>query len=255
MLRIALKAVSEPRPSPRPSPPRDVLLVVLCHFNGPVDEGQHVRGDQIPLSGYSDARAVSIQQLAMLDELGQLRLGQCHQTLDLASGPVEVLDTKGVDRDDLDAGLVADFENLQDANVISGRDGVLDVEWAIRAQGPRSPSGGPRWPRSCGSWRSVGCRPSRRRRAGARDPGATHRSGRPDRFGWPIAPGASSRASSSRWRGTDPTWRRGQVAGTRGSGYLARTRNESLSLTEQEEGGGDREDGLDMARHGQRVEA
>ena len=53
----------------------------------------------------------------MLHELLELDLGHSHQSLDLVFGPVEVLDAEGVDRDDLDSGLVADFEDLFVCNV------------------------------------------------------------------------------------------------------------------------------------------
>lgn len=48
----------------------------------------------------------------MLDELFQFNLGHCHQTLNLIFRPVEVLDAEGVDGNNLNAGLITDFEYL-----------------------------------------------------------------------------------------------------------------------------------------------
>jgi hypothetical protein len=70
---------------------------------------EHVWRDQVQPPEYPHTRAISVQQLSMLYELLQLDFGELHKPVDLVLGAVEVLETEGVDCDDLNAALVADL--------------------------------------------------------------------------------------------------------------------------------------------------
>lgn len=48
----------------------------------------------------------------MLTQLRELNFRNLHERVDLVEGTLKVFDGEGVDGDDLDAGLVADFEDL-----------------------------------------------------------------------------------------------------------------------------------------------
>lgn len=92
---------------------RGIPFIVLCQIDCLVNRLQHVRLDQIPLAKYSDTSPVSVQQISMLCKLKELDLCHFHKRIDLVLGPLEVLDAERVNGHHLDAGFVADFENLQ----------------------------------------------------------------------------------------------------------------------------------------------
>lgn len=91
-----------------------VLGVVLCCSSGPFHNLEDIRGNEIEPTQHLHTRAVSVEQLAMLYELFQFEFGKLHKPVDLVLGAVEVLETEGVDRHDLDAALVADLQDLRD---------------------------------------------------------------------------------------------------------------------------------------------
>lgn len=88
------------------------IPVPLGHLHRPVHRLQYIRLDQLTLPENLYAGAVLFQQIAMLHQLRELHLGHVHQRIDLVLGPLEVLDGEGVDGDHLDAGFVADLEDL-----------------------------------------------------------------------------------------------------------------------------------------------
>lgn len=59
-----------------------------------------------------DARAVTLQQLSVLGDLGEFDLRHVHQSVNFVFGSFEVLDAEGVNGDNFDARLVANLEYL-----------------------------------------------------------------------------------------------------------------------------------------------
>jgi hypothetical protein len=107
-------------------PRREVLLlVVLGAFNGPVNDFKNVGADEITLTQHTNAGAISVKQFSVLRQLLELDFSQLHQALDLVFGTIEVLNAEGVDRDDLDTALVADFQHLCD--LVS----ILSIAWNL----------------------------------------------------------------------------------------------------------------------------
>lgn len=75
----------------------DAVSIARCHFNGTVDGFEDVRFDEFSLAKDSDTSTISIEQIAMLNQLLQLNLGHVHQPIHLIFGPLEVLNAEGVD--------------------------------------------------------------------------------------------------------------------------------------------------------------
>ena len=82
------------------------------HADGTVNSFEDVGFEDVALPQELDARAVAVEDLAVLGELGELDLGHVHESVDFVFGAFEILDTEGVDGDDFAAGFVADFEDL-----------------------------------------------------------------------------------------------------------------------------------------------
>lgn len=91
---------------------RHVLAIVFAHLDGLIENLQHVGSQETPLAQKLNARPVTLQEIAMLDNLANLGLGHLHQGIDLVLGSLEVLNAKGICRDDAHARPVADFEDL-----------------------------------------------------------------------------------------------------------------------------------------------
>jgi hypothetical protein len=110
MLRIALRCVSGMlRARARLD---SVLLVVCSQRYGLVHGLENVWLDEVALAQNADRGAVSVEKSTVFRQLLELDLGHGHEGIDLVLGALEVLDAEGVDGDDLDASLVADFEYL-----------------------------------------------------------------------------------------------------------------------------------------------
>jgi len=86
---------------------------VCCHCNSLVHSHLYIRTEKLALSQHPDGCAVTIQQGSVLCHLLQLDLGHGHEGIDFMLGALEVLYAECVDGDDLDASLVADFEDLR----------------------------------------------------------------------------------------------------------------------------------------------
>jgi hypothetical protein len=83
------------------------------HCNGLVNCHQHIRADELALPQYPNGCAVAIQQSSMLGQLLQLHLRHGHERVDFMLRALEVLYAEGVDGDNLDTSLIADFEDLK----------------------------------------------------------------------------------------------------------------------------------------------
>lgn len=90
----------------------DLPLVVLCEVDGFVDCVQYILLHQFPLSQHLDRCSVSVKEIPMLSNLRQLDFGHIHERIDLIFRPLKVLNTKGVDRHNLDTSFVANLQNL-----------------------------------------------------------------------------------------------------------------------------------------------
>jgi hypothetical protein len=88
---------------------RGLLSVPAGELHRIIDCFQELGLHQLLLAQDPDAGTVAIQKIAMLYQLRQFDLCHVHERVDLVLGALEVLDTEGVDGDDLDAGLVAYF--------------------------------------------------------------------------------------------------------------------------------------------------
>jgi hypothetical protein len=89
------------------------FVVVGGGLDGLVDGHQDIGFDEFSLAEDLDAGAVAVEDVAVLDELFELDLGHFHQAVDFILGPLEILDTEGVDGHVCDAGFVADLEDLE----------------------------------------------------------------------------------------------------------------------------------------------
>ena len=89
-----------------------LLGVVLRRSRRPLHNFEDIRWDQIETPQHSHTRAISVKQLSVLYELFQFKFCELHKPVDLVLGAVEVLETEGVNRHDLDAALVTDLEHL-----------------------------------------------------------------------------------------------------------------------------------------------
>jgi hypothetical protein len=83
------------------------------HCNGLVNRHQYVWADELALPQYPNGCAVAIQQSSMLGQLLQLHLRHGHERINFMLRALEVLYAECVDGDNLDASLVADFEDLE----------------------------------------------------------------------------------------------------------------------------------------------
>lgn len=90
----------------------DAFAVARRHINSMIDRLEDVWLDQVSLAKYAYAGSVSIEYVAVLDELCKLNLGHLHQAIHLMLGPFEVLNAECVDGNVSDTGLVAHFEYL-----------------------------------------------------------------------------------------------------------------------------------------------
>lgn len=86
--------------------------VMTCHIDCAIDGLDYVLLDELALAQDTDAGTVAVEQVAVLRELGEFDFCHIHEGINFVFGPLEVLNTKGVDGDDIDAGFVADFQNL-----------------------------------------------------------------------------------------------------------------------------------------------
>lgn len=92
----------------------DALLLVVCsHGDRPVDCIQDILLHEIPLAQYPDGCAIAVQERTVFSQLLELDLSHGHERIDFMLGALEVLDTEGVDCDDLDTSFVAHLEDLQ----------------------------------------------------------------------------------------------------------------------------------------------
>ena len=105
-------------------------------LDSPVNDFLHVWSNQVPLTEYSYARAVSFQNLAMLYQLLKLHLRKLHQAVDLVFRSIEVLDAKGIDRDDSHTTLVAYFQYLGPVSACYAEQSDISLALA-RASNPR----------------------------------------------------------------------------------------------------------------------
>lgn len=83
-----------------------------CHIDGAIDGLDYVLLDELALTQHTDTGTVAVEQVAVLRELGEFEFCHIHECINFVFGPLEVLNTKGIDGDDIDAGFVADFQNL-----------------------------------------------------------------------------------------------------------------------------------------------
>ena len=89
------------------------LLFVLCsHGNSLIDGFQNIGLDEFPLTQHSDGCAITVEKSTVLSQLLELDLGHGHQRVHLVFGALEVLNAERVDGHHLDAGLVANLQNL-----------------------------------------------------------------------------------------------------------------------------------------------
>lgn len=91
---------------------QDGLAVAARQLDGFVDGLEHVGLDELALSEDPDAGAVSLQQVAVLRQLGELDFRHVHERIDFVLGSLEILDAEGVDGYHSDAGFVAHFQYL-----------------------------------------------------------------------------------------------------------------------------------------------
>jgi hypothetical protein len=91
---------------------QDAVAVAAGEFDSLVDCSQDIGFEQIQSAQNAHFSSVTIQEVSVLRHLRQLHFGHIHECIDLELGPLEILDTECVDGDDLNATLVADFQNL-----------------------------------------------------------------------------------------------------------------------------------------------
>ena len=124
-------------------------------LDSPVNDFLHVWSNQVPLTEYSYARAVSFQNLAMLYQLLKLHLRKLHQAVDLVFRSIKVLDAKGIDRDDPHTTLVAYLQYLGPVSACYAEQSDNHLPWQeLQILGRAL-----RWSRSCGFLQNVGFRP------------------------------------------------------------------------------------------------
>lgn len=111
MLSAAL-AVLDEKPTSRQNSGRHSPSIVLRHVNSAINNLKNISADQVPLAEHANTGTVTLEQLAVLDNLLQLHLGQLHEAVDLVLRPLKVFYAKSIDRNDLDARFVAKFEHL-----------------------------------------------------------------------------------------------------------------------------------------------
>lgn len=88
------------------------IAVPRGHADGLIHHFQNIGLDQVALAQDANARAVPVEQVAVLDELLEFDLGHVHQRVHLVFRALEVFNAERVDRDMRYPGLVAYFEDL-----------------------------------------------------------------------------------------------------------------------------------------------
>lgn len=139
----------------------EALFVTRRQGYGLVDGFQYVRFDQTALPKDANRCTVSIKQCTVFGQLFQLHFRHAHERIDLMFRTLEVLYTKGVDCNDLDAGFVAHFENLLRASVQM----TPSKEMVLPAPKTRNPDYALLRSRCGGSAQSVCSHPSQMRHA------------------------------------------------------------------------------------------
>jgi hypothetical protein len=89
-----------------------IPLIVCGDGNRLVDRFDHIRLYQLAVSQDADGSSITVEQCSVLCQLPELELRQFHESVYFVLRALEVLDTKCIDGNDLDAGLVADFQDL-----------------------------------------------------------------------------------------------------------------------------------------------
>lgn len=115
MLRTALSEVKKTlaQQLPRGSKKQDLRLIVLGDIDRSVHNLQDIGAQKVPLPKDPDTGAVLLENLPMLHDLLEFELGELHQAVDFILWSIEVFDAESIHRDDFDAALVADFQDLE----------------------------------------------------------------------------------------------------------------------------------------------
>ena len=85
------------------------IAIALCNFHRSIHGFEDVVFQERSLPYNSDGGTVTVEKITMLAQLSKLCFSHGHQAIDLIFGPLEIFNTEGIDGDDFDTGLVADF--------------------------------------------------------------------------------------------------------------------------------------------------
>jgi len=92
---------------------QDAVAVAAGEVDSLIDCSQDIRLEEIQPAQNAHLGPVPIQEISMLRHLRQLHLGHIHECIDLEPGPLEIFDAECVNCDDLNATLIADFQDLE----------------------------------------------------------------------------------------------------------------------------------------------
>jgi len=90
-----------------------ILPIVLAGgFHSLVHDLHDIVWNHVLLATDPDSGIISLEKLPMIHKLLKLGLGHVHKALYLSFWSIKVLQAEGIDCDNLDSTLVADFQDL-----------------------------------------------------------------------------------------------------------------------------------------------